>query len=119
MPERANVAVFEDNPTAQGQLRQLLAASGHQIVGDIAATQEEAEELIRLIATDQPDVILLDGNLRGITGEEIAKLLAQQGVKVPTIGISIDEDAQRTYLDRVIPKGTLAFKYIGEAITDL
>ena len=42
MPERAKVAVFEDNRLAQMRVKTLLTDSGHEIVGGIAATKEEA-----------------------------------------------------------------------------
>jgi DNA-binding NarL/FixJ family response regulator len=70
-----NVAIVEDNRGARESLKELLGrANGLRCVGAHA----NAEEALREIPVERPDVVLMDINLPGISGIEcVAKLKAQ------------------------------------------
>lgn len=64
------VLVIEDDPTNRKLMGAVLKMSGH-----IVREKTSAEEAMGAIATDKPDVILMDMRLPGIDGLSLAHIL--------------------------------------------
>jgi two-component system, OmpR family, response regulator len=77
------VLVVDDEPHVRDMLRAALTTMGAEVV--TAATGAQALEAI---PTFQPDVILVDMMMPGLTGTEVHDALRRTGVTVPVILIS-------------------------------
>lgn len=65
-----HILIVEDNPDSRAFFRMYLTQENFTV-----ATAQDAEEAFRAIAERRPDLILLDLNLPGINGFEMAKRL--------------------------------------------
>lgn len=65
------VLIVDDHPSFRSVARMLLEAEGYEVVGE-APDGEQALELARQLS---PDVVLLDLNMPGIDGFEVARRL--------------------------------------------
>ena|SRR5688572_21357491 len=99
------VVYVEDNDANFTLVRKLLEASGEFVVKG-AATGEEALELI---AADPPDVVLLDLDLPGISGLEVAVRLKADPrlAAIPLVAISASVMKQER--DQALAVGCVAF----------
>ena len=70
------ILIIDDEAPARNRLRRMLAELPEVYVTGEAATGQEALQLIPL---KQPDVLLLDISMPGLTGMELAKMLQKQG----------------------------------------
>lgn len=79
------VLVVDDEPDVQLLVRLFLEPEGATI--ETAASGEEALELI---ATDPPDLVLLDLGLPGIGGQEVLRILRDEGrlAQLPVLVVS-------------------------------
>ncbi|GAA1956759.1 response regulator [Microbacterium deminutum] len=89
------ILVVEDNPLNQKLVRDVLTASGYQVL--VAGTGEEG---VRLAAAEAPDLILMDIQLPGIDGYEALRLLRQmpQLAGLPVVAVTafaMPEDRER------------------------
>jgi len=69
---KQKILLVEDNPVNRRLAEFLLRSNGYQVVE--ASTSEEAFQLVK---TEQPDLILMDIQLRGMDGLEVTKLLKE------------------------------------------
>ena len=70
------ILIIDDEAPARNRLRRMLAELPDMYVTGEAAT---GQETLRLIPLKQPDVLLLDISMPGLTGMELAKMLQKQG----------------------------------------
>jgi CheY-like chemotaxis protein len=77
------VLVVDDEPHVRDMLRAALTTMGAEVV--TAATGAQALEAV---PTFQPDVILVDMMMPGLTGTEVHDAMRRTGVTVPIILIS-------------------------------
>ena len=70
------ILIIDDEAPARNRLRRMLAELPEVYVTGEAATGQEALQLIPL---KQPDVLLLDISMPGLSGMELAKMLQKQG----------------------------------------
>jgi CheY-like chemotaxis protein len=77
------VLVVDDEPHVRDLLRDVLTTMGDEVV--TAATGAEALEVV---PTFQPDVILVDMVMPGLSGTDVLDALRRTGVTVPVILIS-------------------------------
>ena len=82
---RKKVLVVDDDETHRTLVNNIL-----EPIGFIVAEAKDAEECLALIPHWQPDLYLLDMNMPGMNGWELACRLREQGVKVPIVMISAD-----------------------------
>jgi DNA-binding response OmpR family regulator len=89
---RARVLIVEDHPTMREAMRMVLADEG--FVVDQAADGARA---LDLVASDRPDVILLDLNIPGISGSDLlAALRATSATSgIPVIVVTAEEEEGR------------------------
>jgi len=67
---RARVLIVEDHPTMREAMRMVLADEGFLV--DQAANGSQA---LDLVASDRPDLVLLDLNIPGISGSDLLEAL--------------------------------------------
>lgn len=85
--EPIRLLVCDDNEVVRrALLRALRAKADVEIVGEVGS----AEELLARVGEDQPDVVLLDANLPGMSGPEAVEALRSDGTLVPVIVMSAD-----------------------------
>ena len=69
---RVRVLIVDDHPSFRASARKLLVSDGYEVVGEAA----DGEDAIRIAQVLHPDVVLLDVQLPGIDGFEVAQQLA-------------------------------------------
>jgi DNA-binding response OmpR family regulator len=85
---RARVLIVEDHPTMREAMRMVLADEGFAV--DQAADGARA---LDLVASDRPDLVLLDLNIPGISGSDLlAALKASSATSdIPVIVVTAEE----------------------------
>ena len=83
----AKIKVFlvDDHPAVRDGVRSYLTAEGVSVVGEAA----DDTEALRKLKKAEPDVVILDINLPGVDGGELAKRLRQLLPKSKLIAFSI------------------------------
>jgi CheY-like chemotaxis protein len=75
-----SVLIVDDHPAFRRSARTLLESLGHAVVGE----SETGELALEASARLQPDIVLLDIQLPGLDGFEVAERLAA-GARPPTV----------------------------------
>jgi DNA-binding NarL/FixJ family response regulator len=97
------ILLIEDEPLARLELRNLVVAAGHDVVGE-ASTGSEA---LRLAGEHRPDVILMDISLLGdLDGIEAARMINDQ-LAIRSLFVSALVDECRDKVDAARPFGFL------------
>jgi CheY-like chemotaxis protein len=81
----ARVLLVEDDPVNALLARTLLAREGCEV--DHARSGEEALAAVRVGVYD---IILMDLRMRGLSGQQTARMLRAQGVKAPIVALTAD-----------------------------
>lgn len=85
---RIRVAVTDDHPVVREGLTSLLArGSDLDVVGSFAS----AEEMLMLIGSSLPDVLLLDHSLPGISGATACRMVKERWPEIATIILTSSE----------------------------
>lgn len=116
------IALVEDEEHLQKALAKILEQSNYTVL-----TADTAEEGVRVVLTEHPDVLLLDVNLPDDSGWSVLRQLALKGVTcrtLPTIVISAGQPSQRrieefrpmAFLPKPFPMDALK-RLITEALT--
>ena len=82
------VLIVDDHASFRASARALLSAEGFEVVGEAEDGELAVDEIERL----RPDVVLLDVQLPGIDGFEVAKRVAANGDR-PEIILTSSRDA--------------------------
>ncbi|MFT3721435.1 response regulator [Pseudorhodoferax sp.] len=91
MPAPARLLVVDDHTLFRRGLTALLAAQpALQVVGEAA----DAGEALRRAAELQPDVILLDHHLPGVSGVDVLQNLRQAAPAARVLMLTVSEDAE-------------------------
>lgn len=80
--------IVDDHPGFRAQARALLLAAGYEVVGEAA----DGESGVRVARDLSPEVVLLDVQLPGISGFEVARLVGG-GPGAPAIILISSRDA--------------------------
>ena len=78
------VLIVDDHATFRASAKALLSAEGYDVIGEV----EDGENAIGEIERLRPDVVLLDVQLPGIDGFEVAQRVAENGHRPDIILIS-------------------------------
>lgn len=101
---RIRVLLVDDHPIVRSGIRNILEhAAGIDVVGE-ASDGSQGLELIQQL---QPDVVLLDMELPTIPGNEIARLMREQGIPSAILALSAHDD--RTYIQEVLSIGAAGY----------
>ncbi|OWW18448.1 hypothetical protein AYR66_00395 [Noviherbaspirillum denitrificans] len=86
---RPKILIVDDNPQNRRLLEALLRAEGY-----ITETAEDGMEAMKTVARHAPDLVLLDINMPGMDGYEVARSLkgASETAEIPIIMITADLD---------------------------
>jgi len=108
------VVIVDDHPLFRQGLRQLVETDGQfELVGE-AGTGDEALALIR---RSKPDIAVLDVNLPGISGIEVARQV--QSLKLPTRVVILTMFTEEETVDRALDLGVFGFVLKENATQDI
>jgi DNA-binding NarL/FixJ family response regulator len=111
-----NVLLVDDHPVVRAGIRQLLErASDIKVVGE-ASNGDEAVDLVKRLS---PDVMLLDMEMPGMNGNEVAQKLMSLGVPVRILALSAHDDKQ--YIQELLANGAAGYlvkEEVPEAIVE-
>jgi DNA-binding NarL/FixJ family response regulator len=85
------VAVVDDHPVVRAGIRAVLAAWPDLRVVAEGASGHDA---LRLVDAADPDVLILDVNLPGMSGLEVTRRLRSRGDPIPIVILSVYNDGQ-------------------------
>jgi FixJ family two-component response regulator len=77
------IFVIDDDPAIRRALRRLLTAEGYEV-----KTFDSAREFLRLRYPEAPACLILDVRMPRMSGLELQRRLAEEGLKIPIIFIS-------------------------------
>ena len=104
------VVLADDHPVVRGGIRTLLEkAPGVTVVGE-ASSGREALGLVEKLA---PDVLLLDMEMPGGTGREVARWLQERAASVKVLALSAYDDEE--YLFGLLDSGAAGYLTKDEA----
>ena len=97
------VLIVDDHPAFRASARRLLESEGYAVIGEAGDGHEALESVLQL----DPDLVLLDIQLPGPDGFEVARRLRQHGNRAAVVLISSREEAD--YGKRIAESGALGF----------
>jgi len=113
---RARVLIVEDHPTMREAMRMVLADEGFLV--DQAADGTQA---LDLVASDRPDLVLLDLNIPGISGSDLLEALKASSATsgIPVIVVTAEEEEGRRAAMRAGAEDYLAKPFSPRALVRL
>lgn len=104
MAHRTTVLIVDDHPLFRSGLRQVIASDPHfELVGETG----DGEAALQLIQEKKPEVAVLDVNLPGLSGLEIARRL--QTKRLPTHVIMLTMHKEEETCNRALDVGAMGF----------
>lgn len=82
------VLIADDHDSFRKQARRLLEAEGHRVVGEAA----DGVAALAAAAELQPDLVLLDVQMPGLDGFEVAARLTRSGAPAPVVVLTSTRD---------------------------
>jgi DNA-binding NarL/FixJ family response regulator len=90
----SRIIIIEDNDIVKEGFKLLISSlSEHQVV----ATYENCEEAIKNLDKDQPDIILMDIELPGISGIEGTRIIKKQHPDIEILVITVHDDSDLVF----------------------
>jgi two-component system nitrate/nitrite response regulator NarL len=84
------IVVADDHPSIRENLRYLLNAElGFVVVG----VAKDGHDALRLVHATRPDVLVLDSDMRDLSGLEVARTLLDDASRVGIVFYTLDSDA--------------------------
>ena len=84
------IVVADDHPSIRENLRYLLNAElGFVVVG----VAKDGHDALRLVHATRPDVLVLDSDMRDLSGLEVARTLRDDSSRVGIVFYTLDSDA--------------------------
>jgi DNA-binding NarL/FixJ family response regulator len=84
------IVVADDHPSIRENLRYLLNAElGFVVVG----VAKDGQDALRLVHATRPDVLVLDSEMRDLSGLEVARTLREAGSRLGIVFYTLDSDA--------------------------
>ena len=106
---RIRVVVADDHPIAREGLRTLLEKT-HDI--EVVAEASDGAEALTMVAQYAPDILVLDMEMPGLKGVEVAQQLQANGSDVRILALSAYEDDQ--YIKDTLASGAAGYLVKGE-----
>jgi DNA-binding NarL/FixJ family response regulator len=110
------VVLVDDHPVVRAGIRNLLE-NEHDIV--VVGETSEGAEVLSLVKELTPDILLLDMELPGISGTEVARQLQEAEVRVNILALSAYDDKQ--FIQGLLSSGAAGYLVkdeVPEAIID-
>jgi DNA-binding NarL/FixJ family response regulator len=111
-----SVVLVDDHPVVRAGIRNLLEKAADIIVIGEASTGPEA---LKIVSDLNPDVLLLDMELPGISGSEVASQLQKSGAGTKILALSAHDDRQ--YIQELLSNGAAGYlvkEEVPEAIVE-
>lgn len=84
------IVVADDHPSIRENLRYLLNAElGFVVVG----VAKDGQDALRLVHATRPDVLVLDSEMRDVSGLVVAETLRRDATRVGIVFYTLDSDA--------------------------
>ena len=96
------LVLVDDNPAVLRQIIQVLPAEF-----EVVDTFEDGEELLAAVEREQPDLVVLDITLPGVSGLVLATRLAQAGSSARIVFLTVHSDPD--YVRAALRAGALGF----------
>jgi DNA-binding NarL/FixJ family response regulator len=84
------VLIVDDHPSFRASARALLEAEGFEVLGE----SEDGESAVEAVRELNPDVVLLDVQLPGIDGFEVARRLCDMNGRAPKVVLVSSRDRE-------------------------
>jgi DNA-binding NarL/FixJ family response regulator len=114
MPSPTKVLVVDDHPLFRQGLRQLIEADSRF---ELAGEAGNGNEALAFIQQRKPDVALLDVNLPGLSGLEVAGRV--QSLRLPTRIVMLTMFKEEETFNRALDLGVLGFVLKENAVQDI
>ncbi|HZD56636.1 MAG TPA: response regulator transcription factor [Anaerolineales bacterium] len=98
------VLLVDDHPVVREGIRNLLAKEGDIV---IVGEAKDGSEALRMVGDLLPDVMLLDMELPGISGTQVAKRLQDENSPVKILALSAHDDRQ--YIQELLANGASGY----------
>ncbi len=111
-----SVVLVDDHPVVRAGIRNLLEKA-HDIV--VVGEASNGTEALRLVKDLSPDVLLLDMEMPGLSGNEVAQQLQKLGIPTPILALSAHDDKQ--YIQELLSNGAAGYlvkEEVPEAIVE-
>ncbi|MGE5222234.1 MAG: response regulator [Omnitrophica WOR_2 bacterium] len=111
-----SVLLVDDHPVVRAGIRNLLEKAPDIVVVGEASNGTEA---IKMVNDLTPDVLLLDMEMPGLSGNEVAQQLQKAGVSVKILALSAHDDKQ--YIQELLANGAAGYlvkEEVPEAIVE-
>jgi DNA-binding NarL/FixJ family response regulator len=102
--ETTRVVLADDHPAVRAAVRRVLEGAGDI---QIVAEAENGAEALRLVEQVDPDVLLLDIEMPGLNGIEVAQRLQAAGASVRILALSAHEDTE--YIQGMLDSGAAGY----------
>jgi len=99
-PKVRRILVADDNCDAGETLAMLLRLDGHEV-----HVANDGLEAIEMFGRDQPDVVILDIGMPGLSGHEVARRIRELHSDRPVILIAVTGWGQKADKDRAAASG--------------
>lgn len=107
---KIRVILADDHPVVRTGIRALLERAADIL---IVAEAEDGSEVLPLLEEHKPDVVVLDVEMPGLTGVEVAQRIKEQGIPVRILALSAYADEH--YIHRVLAHGASGYLMKEEA----
>jgi len=114
VPEKIKVLIVDDHPLFRSGLRQVVAGNPEF---ELAGEAGDGEAALKLIQEKRPDVAVLDVNLPGLTGLEIAQRLHNK--RSPTRIILLTMHKEEDMVNRALDFGAKGFVLKENAVEEI
>ncbi len=106
--------IVDDHRIVRSGMRSLLEEEEDlQIIGEAA----EGQELLGMLETNSVDIVLLDINLKDISGIHATERVAKEFPEVKVIGLTMHEDGET--IDRMMEAGAMGYLFKNAAEEEL
>src|SRR5687767_12706454 len=104
MKEQNRILIVDDHPIVRLGMAQLINRNK-----DLAVCAEagDAESAIQKIASDNPDLIVVDLSLEGTDGLELIKRIRYEHPSLPILAVSVHDEL--LYAERVLRAGGMGY----------
>jgi DNA-binding NarL/FixJ family response regulator len=114
MPVKITVLIVDDHPLFRSGLRQVIEDDPHlELVGEAG----DGEAALQLILQKKPDVVVLDVNLPGLNGFEIARQLQDKNLPTRIIILTMHKD--EATCNRALDVGAKGFVLKENAVEEI
>jgi DNA-binding NarL/FixJ family response regulator len=110
------VIIVDDHPVVRAGIRNLLEKA-HDII--VIAEASNGNEALQRVKELSPDVLLLDMEMPGMGGSEVAQQLQKEGLSVRILALSAHDDKQ--YIQELLTNGASGYlikEEVPEAIVE-